>query len=124
MALHRQHGWFTVKLPRYLAVQADGMAASMHLDEDIVHEVGKLGFPRAQLVQSLRRREQVCLHCSMSMLNCHAASLPQNKATVTYYLLVDNRRQLPGPYFREEMPECSDARMQHPTGTHQKKGLA
>lgn len=56
---YRQHGWFTVKLPRYLAVQADGMATAMHLDEDIVREVGKLGFPRAQLLQSLRRREQV-----------------------------------------------------------------
>ena len=61
-AVHRQHGWFTVKLPRYLAVQADGMATAMHLDEDIVREVGKLGFPRAQLVQSLRRREQVWTH--------------------------------------------------------------
>ncbi len=42
----------------------------------------------------------------------------QNKATVTYYLLMDNRRQLPGAYFREEMPEYAEAHMQHPTGRH------
>ena len=37
----RQHPWFTLHLPRYLAVmQADTLASAVMIDEDIVSEVG------------------------------------------------------------------------------------
>lgn len=41
----------------------------------------------------------------------------QNKATVSYYLLLDNRRKLTtDAYLREELSEANDAKMQHPSG--------
>ena len=55
----RQHPWFTLHLPRYLAVmQADTMASTAMLDEDIVHEVVKLGFKRGDVVTSIQKRSQ------------------------------------------------------------------
>ena len=55
----RQHPWFTLHLPRYLAVmQADTAASATMLDEDIVHEVVKLGFKRADVVKSIQKRSQ------------------------------------------------------------------
>lgn len=55
----RQHPWFTLHLPRYLAVmQADTIANTAMLDEDIVHEVVKLGFKRSDVVQSIQKRSQ------------------------------------------------------------------
>lgn len=55
----RQHPWFTLHLPRYLAVmQADTIANTAMLDEDIVHEVVKLGFKRTDVVNSIQKRSQ------------------------------------------------------------------
>ena len=55
----RQHPWFTLHLPRYLAVmQADTIANTAMLDEDIVHEVVKLGFKRSDVVKSIQKRSQ------------------------------------------------------------------
>ena len=57
--LYRQHPWFTLHLPRYLAVmQADTVANTAMLDEDIVHEVVKLGFKRSDVVKSIQKRSQ------------------------------------------------------------------
>ena len=55
----RQHPWFTLHLPRYLAVmQADTAANTAMLDEDILHEVVKLGFKRQDVVKSIQKRSQ------------------------------------------------------------------
>ena len=55
----RQHPWFTLHLPRYLAVmQADTIANTAMLDEDILHEVVKLGFKRQDVVKSIQKRSQ------------------------------------------------------------------
>jgi 5'-AMP-activated protein kinase catalytic alpha subunit len=87
----RQHPWFTVHLPRYLAVmQADPVAAGTHIDEDIIRDVVRLGFTRDFVVDSLRARQQ-------------------NKASVAYYLMADNRRRMPSSaYLKEEMTEATD----------------
>ncbi|KAL6766866.1 SNRK1A [Auxenochlorella protothecoides x Auxenochlorella symbiontica] len=84
----RQHPWFSVHLPRYLAVMhTDPVASAAALDEEVVGEVARLGFSPSFLAASVQRREQ-------------------NKATVTYYLLADNRRRMPSSaYLREEMTE-------------------
>eukprot|EP00201_Polytomella_parva_P009928 CAMPEP_0175064574 /NCGR_PEP_ID=MMETSP0052_2-20121109/15413_1 /TAXON_ID=51329 ORGANISM="Polytomella parva, Strain SAG 63-3" /NCGR_SAMPLE_ID=MMETSP0052_2 /ASSEMBLY_ACC=CAM_ASM_000194 /LENGTH=383 /DNA_ID=CAMNT_0016330949 /DNA_START=33 /DNA_END=1181 /DNA_ORIENTATION=+ len=71
----RQHSWFSLHLPRYLAVmQADTVVGAPRLDEETVSEAVRLGFDRSQLIDGLRQRLQ-------------------NKATVTYYLMYDNRRR-------------------------------
>ena len=55
----RQHPWFTYHLPRYLAVmQADTIASTAMIDDDIVHEVVKLGFKRREVVESIKSRAQ------------------------------------------------------------------
>ena len=84
----RQHPWFNVHLPRYLAVmQADPVNANAQLDNEILKEVERLGFQREFLLESLRMRQQ-------------------NKATVAYHLLADNRRRMPSSaYLKEEMTE-------------------
>ncbi|KAK9829879.1 hypothetical protein WJX72_008401 [[Myrmecia] bisecta] len=95
----RQHPWFMLHLPRYLAVmQADTIASATIIDEELVLEVASMGFDRDLLIDSLRNRVQ-------------------NKATVAYYLVADNRRRMPSSaYLREELTEVNDAAMQHPTG--------
>jgi len=84
----RQHPWFTVNLPRYLAVmQADTAMTHHRVDEDMVNEVVRLGFEKEALIESISARLQ-------------------NKATVTYYLLVDNRRGVHNSsYLREALNE-------------------
>ncbi len=55
----------------------------------MVNEAVRLGFDRDMLVDSIRGR-------------C------QNKATVTYYLMCDNRKQLPSSgYLRSELSETA-----------------
>ncbi|KAL4448458.1 hypothetical protein ABPG75_005677 [Micractinium tetrahymenae] len=95
----RQHPWFTVHLPRYLAVmQADPVAAGTHVDEDILREVVRLGFTREFVAESLKTRQQ-------------------NKASVAYYLMADNRRRMPSSaYLKEEMTEATDVNLQYPSG--------
>lgn len=85
----RQHPWFTVHLPRYLAVmQADNAGGQgRRLDDEILIEVERLGFQKEFVVESLRSRQQ-------------------NKATVAYHLMADNRRRMPSSaYLKEEMTE-------------------
>lgn len=55
-----------------LCSQADTVIGSPRVDEDIMSEVIRLGFERDNVLEGLRARAQ-------------------NKATVTYYLLCDNR---------------------------------
>lgn len=91
----RQHPWFNLHLPRYLAVmQADSTNSTPRIDEEMVNEVVRLGFNRDFLIESLRNRLQ-------------------NKATVTYYLMLDNRRRLPSSgYLSGEISETSSIAMQ------------
>ncbi|GBF87975.1 snf1-related kinase [Raphidocelis subcapitata] len=74
----RAHPWFAARLPRYLAVMgADPALTNPRVDADIVGEVVRLGFDRADLVDALRSRRQT-------------------RATVAYYLLSDHRAPLLG----------------------------
>lgn len=88
----RQHPWFTMHLPRYLAVmQADPISVGARIDDEIVREVAFLGFDQQFVIESLHKRQQ-------------------NKATVTYQLLADNRRRMPSSaYLKEEMNEAGEA---------------
>lgn len=83
----RQHPWFCVHLPRYLAVaQADHMVGGKAVDQEILSHVVGLGFDKEYVMDSLRKRQQ-------------------NKATVAYYLIADNRRRMPSSaYLKEDMP--------------------
>ncbi|PNW84016.1 hypothetical protein CHLRE_04g211600v5 [Chlamydomonas reinhardtii] len=86
----RQHPWFNMHLPRYLAVmQAEPVVGVPRIDEEILEEVVRLGFDRDGLLDSLRSRAA-------------------NKATVTYYLMTDNRRKMPSSgYLSADMAEGS-----------------
>jgi hypothetical protein len=53
-------------------LQADAMVGTPRLDEEVLNSVVELGFDRDMLLDSLRGRQQ-------------------NKATVTYHLMADNR---------------------------------
>eukprot|EP00889_Picochlorum_renovo_P006864 jgi/Picre1/33894/NNA_001373.t1 len=88
----RQHPWFTIHLPRYIAVMQAGPSSSVGamVDTDLVREVERLGFERQFIIESLRSRQQ-------------------NKATVAYHLLADNRHRMPSSaYLKEEMTEGRD----------------
>ena len=86
----RQHPWFQVRLPRYLAVPPpDTIQQAKKIDEEILQEVVNRGFDRNQLVESLRNRVQ-------------------NEGTVTYYLLLDNRYRVSTGYLGAEFQETMD----------------
>ena len=82
----RQHPWFTLHLPRYLAVmQAEAVVTAPRIDEDVLTDTIRLGFDRESIVDSIRSRAQ-------------------NKATVAYFLMVDNRRRVASSgYLRNEL---------------------
>ncbi|KAL0442231.1 UNVERIFIED_CONTAM: SNF1-related protein kinase catalytic subunit alpha KIN10 [Sesamum radiatum] len=89
----RQHPWFKVNLPRYLAATPpNAMEHLKQLDEEIIQKVLRMGFDRNQLIESLQNRLQ-------------------NDATVAYYLLFDNRSPVSAGYlgaeFQESMESCS-----------------
>ncbi|CDP18312.1 unnamed protein product [Coffea canephora] len=91
----RQHHWFKVHLPRYLAGTMPKLQFVVYcssLDEDIIQQVLRMGFDRSQLLESLQKRIQ-------------------NDATVAYYLLFDNRSPVSSGYlgaeFQESMEACS-----------------
>jgi 5'-AMP-activated protein kinase catalytic alpha subunit len=86
----RQHAWFQLHLPRYLSVPPpDTMQQAKKIDEEILQEVAKMGFDRNQLVESLSNRSQ-------------------NEATVTYYLLLDNRFRVLSGYLGAEFQETME----------------
>jgi 5'-AMP-activated protein kinase catalytic alpha subunit len=95
----RQHPWFTIHLPRYIAVLQAGPSTSIGtmVDSDLVREVERLGFEHSFIIESLRSRQQ-------------------NKATVAYHLLADNRHRMPSStYLKEEMTEGKDPNGQYPS---------
>jgi len=70
----RQHPWFVLHLPRYLAVPPpDTAAQAAKIDPESLEAVVAMGFERAAVTESLRRHVR-------------------NKATVAYYLICDNKR--------------------------------
>ncbi|KAG2500353.1 hypothetical protein HYH03_001927 [Edaphochlamys debaryana] len=101
----RQHPWFNTHLPRYLAVmQAEPVVGVPRIDEEILEEVVRLGFDREALLESLRGRQA-------------------NKATVTYYLMSDNRRKMPSSgYLSADMAEGSTGAAMAAAGLHLSSG--
>nr|AGE44293.1 SNF1-related protein kinase catalytic subunit alpha KIN10-2 [Musa AB Group] len=86
----REHPWFQTRLPRYLAVPPpDTMQQAKKIEEDILQEVIKMGFDKNQLVESLHNRIQ-------------------NEATVSYYLLLDNRFRAMSGYLGGDFQETMD----------------
>ncbi|KAJ4900897.1 SNF1-related protein kinase catalytic subunit alpha KIN11 [Raphanus sativus] len=86
----RQHRWFHTHLPRYLAVSPpDTAEQAKKINEEIVQQVVTMGFDRNQVMESLRNRVQ-------------------NDATVTYYLLLDNRFRVTSGYLESEFQETID----------------
>lgn len=92
----RQHPWFKVNLPRYLAVTPpNAMEHLRKLDEEIILEVTGRGFDRSHLIEALQKRIQ-------------------NDATVTYYLLLDNRSPISIGYLGAEFTESVETSFQGP----------
>ncbi|XP_059295876.1 SNF1-related protein kinase catalytic subunit alpha KIN10-like isoform X2 [Lycium ferocissimum] len=86
----RQHQWFKIHLPRYLAVPPpDAMQHLKKLDEEILQQVIRMGFDRDQFLKSLQKRTQ-------------------DDATVAYYLLYDNRSMASSGYLGDEFQESVD----------------
>ena len=55
----RQHPWFTLHLPRYLAVmQADTVASHLLIDIEMIEEVSRLGFDPGFVRESVQNRLQ------------------------------------------------------------------
>ncbi|BBN06438.1 5'-AMP-activated protein kinase, catalytic alpha subunit [Marchantia polymorpha subsp. ruderalis] len=91
----RQHPWFQAHLPRYLAVPPpDTIQQAKRIDEDILLEVVRMGFDKIQLCDSLRNRLQ-------------------NKATVAYYLMLDNRRRISNGYLGADFHEGRESQGSH-----------
>lgn len=88
MAEIRHHPWFVVHLPRYLVVPPQTQISQMsNIDGETLDMVINLGFEREPLIDALRHQIR-------------------NKATVTYYLLLDNRRNVYGGYLGAEYDEA------------------
>lgn len=86
----RQHQWFKIHLPRYLAVPPpDAREHLKKLDEEILQLVNRMGYTRDQLLDSLQKRIQ-------------------DDATVAYYLLYDNRSIATSGYLGAEFQESVD----------------
>ncbi|RLN30541.1 SNF1-related protein kinase catalytic subunit alpha KIN10-like [Panicum miliaceum] len=87
----REHVWFKIRLPRYLAVPPPGTAQQVKkLDEETLNDVIKMGFDKNLLIESLQNRLQ-------------------NEATVAYYLLLDNRLRTTSGYLGAEFQESMDS---------------
>lgn len=54
-------------------MQADTIANTAMLDEDIVHEVVKLGFKRSDVVKSIQKRSQNKV-CAPASTGCYMTS--------------------------------------------------
>ena len=88
MAEIRQHRWFVVHLPRYLVVPPQTqISQTSNLDGETLDMVVNLGFEREPLISALQHQVR-------------------NKATVTYYLLLDNRRNIYGGYLGAEYDDA------------------
>ncbi|TKY50224.1 SNF1-related protein kinase catalytic subunit alpha KIN10 [Spatholobus suberectus] len=114
----RQHPWFQVRMPRYLAVPPpDTLQQAKKIDEEILQEVVNMGFDRNQLVESLSNRIQneVCnLHFSLSVsARLSLITVYVFQGTVTYYLLLDNRFRVSSGYLGAEFQETMDSGFNH-----------
>jgi len=79
-------------------MQAEAVVGVPRVDEEMVIETARLGFDRELLMDSIRSRAQ-------------------NKATVTYYLLCDNKRRLPSSgYLKSELSEGVPPQQLPPAG--------
>ncbi|XP_051115935.1 SNF1-related protein kinase catalytic subunit alpha KIN10-like [Andrographis paniculata] len=86
----RQHPWFRVNLPRYLAVTAPNATEHLKkLDDEIIQEVLHMGYDKSLLIESLQNRMQ-------------------NDATVAYYLLFDKRSPISTGYLAAEFQESME----------------
>ncbi|KAH7279953.1 hypothetical protein KP509_37G045000 [Ceratopteris richardii] len=84
----KQHPWFRVHLPRYLAVPPEDISQQVkRVDEDIVQEVIRLGFSRKDVIESLQARIQ-------------------NEASVAYYLIFDNSHHISNGYLGANLTEA------------------
>ncbi|KAK8457360.1 hypothetical protein SEVIR_3G173000v4 [Setaria viridis] len=87
----REHVWFKIRLPRYLAVPPPDTAQQVKkLDEETLNDVIKMGFDKNLLIESVQNRLQ-------------------NEATVAYYLLLDNRLRTTSGYLGAEFQESMDS---------------
>ena len=87
MAEIRNHPWCTCHLPRYLAVPPpDTLSQATNIDIETLEATVALGFTREQVKDALRHQVR-------------------NKASVTYFLLMDNRRNLYGGYLGAEFEQ-------------------
>ncbi|CAL6405524.1 unnamed protein product [Bathycoccus prasinos] len=87
MAEIRNHPWCTCHLPRYLAVPPpDTLSQATIIDIETLEATVALGFTREQVKDALRHQVR-------------------NKASVTYFLLLDNRRNLYGGYLGAEFEQ-------------------
>lgn len=87
MAEIRNHPWCTCHLPRYLAVSPpDTLSQATNIDIETLEATVALGFTREQVKDALRHQVR-------------------NKASVTYFLLMDNRRNLYGGYLGAEFEQ-------------------
>uniref|UniRef100_A0A0E0EMG8 non-specific serine/threonine protein kinase n=1 Tax=Oryza meridionalis TaxID=40149 RepID=A0A0E0EMG8_9ORYZ len=83
----REHQWFQIRLPRYLAVPPpDTAQQAKMIDEDTLQDVVNLGYEKDHVCESLRNRLQ-------------------NEATVAYYLLLDNRFRATSGYLGADYQE-------------------
>ncbi|XP_020087592.1 serine/threonine protein kinase OSK1-like [Ananas comosus] len=106
----REHQWFQARLPHYLAVPPpDTTQQAKKIDEDTLQEVIKMGFAKNLVIESIQNRMQ-------------------NEATVTYFLLLDNRFRAASGYLGAEYQEATDTGFPHmtsydtPTSAHRLPG--
>lgn len=94
----RQHPWFSVNLPRYLAVMQAEPVSAVRIDKEALQQCSNWGFDQHALVTALKTRQST-------------------RATVAYHLVVDNRStDNHNDYLQMELGEASAARLQHPSG--------
>ncbi|CAD6333097.1 unnamed protein product [Miscanthus lutarioriparius] len=87
----REHVWFNIQLPRYLAVPPPDTAQQVKkLNEETLNDVLNMGFDKNQLIASLQNRLQ-------------------NEATVAYYLLLDDRLRTTSVYLGSDLQESMDS---------------
>uniref|UniRef100_A0A0E0QKF9 non-specific serine/threonine protein kinase n=1 Tax=Oryza rufipogon TaxID=4529 RepID=A0A0E0QKF9_ORYRU len=87
----REHQWFQIRLPRYLAVPPpDTAQQAKMIDEDTLQDVVNLGYEKDHVCESLRNRLQ---------------NETIFQATVAYYLLLDNRFRATSGYLGADYQE-------------------
>ncbi|NP_001169676.1 uncharacterized protein [Zea mays] len=87
----REHVWFKIQLPRYLAVPPPDTAQQVKkLSEETLNDVLNMGFDKNLLIESLQNRLQ-------------------NEATVAYYLLLDDRLCTTSGYLGSDFQESMDS---------------